>query len=118
MLALLVLAVGVVPFFGAHPVAAKDRYACCQTPRAATGCEGTPRPMPCCALRPAPAPTAALPPSAVRAEAPAQAHLHLPAQMPSPATFQLAGLVSVHPHDLAALSEPLRLYLLHSAYLI
>jgi hypothetical protein len=69
-------------------------------------------------MRPAPAPTAALPPSAVRAEAPAQAHLHLPAQMPSLATFQPAGLVSVHPHDLASLSEPLRLYLLHSAYLI
>jgi hypothetical protein len=74
--------------------------------------------MPCCALRPAPAPTAALPPSAARAEAPAQAHLHLPAQTPTPATFQPAGLASVHPHDLASLSEPLRLYLLHSAYLI
>ncbi|OGG51135.1 MAG: hypothetical protein A3F84_14420 [Candidatus Handelsmanbacteria bacterium RIFCSPLOWO2_12_FULL_64_10] len=118
MLALLVLAAGVVPLFGAHPVAAKDRHACCKTPRAATGCEGKSRPMPCCTMRPAPAPTAALPPSAARAEAPAQAHLHLPAQMPSPATFQPAGLASVSPHDLASLSEPLRLYLLHSAYLI
>jgi hypothetical protein len=118
ILALLVLAAGVVPFLGAHPASAKDAPACCKTPRVNGGCEGMPKPMPCCEIRPAPAPTATLPPSAARAEAPAQAHLQVPSQTLSPATFQPAGLVSVYSHDPASLSDPPRLYLFHSAYLI
>lgn len=118
ILALLVLAAGAVPFFGAHPILAKDRHACCKTPRVTGGCDRTSNPMPCCEVRPAPASTAALPPSAARAESPAQTHLHIPSQMFSPAVFQPAGPPSVHAHDFVAFSDPPSLYLLHSAYLI
>lgn len=118
ILVLLILAAGVAPLFGAHPAAAKDRHACCEKPARTTGCDRTPKPMPCCEMRPMPAPTPNLPPSAARAEAPAQAHLHLSVQMSSPAISQPAGPAFVHPHDLAALSDPPRLYRLHSAYLI
>lgn len=114
MLALLVLAAGVVPTFGAYSVAAKDRHACCKTPT--TGCDRTPKPMPCCTIRPAPAPIADVPPSSPRAEMLTQAYLHLSSQILI--VFQARGASAVHPHDLSALSEPLRLYRLHSAYLI
>jgi hypothetical protein len=116
ILALLILTAGVVPLFGAHPVLAKDRQACCEAPRQTGGCG--PRPMPCCEVRPAPAPTAALPPSGARAEAPTQTHLQMPSQTLFPAVFQAVGLSSVPPHPLSVSSDPPRLYLLHSAYLI
>ena len=112
ILALCVLVTGVVPAFGTYPGVAKDQHACCKTPT--TGCDRTP--MPCCTIRPAHAPLADVPPSSPRAETPAQAYLHL-----SPQTligFQASGSADVHPHDLSARSEPLRLYRLHSAYLI
>ncbi|GEM_PF-3857028 len=118
ILVLLLLSAGVAPLFGAHPVAAKNRHACCERPAGATGCDRASKPMPCCKIRPMPAPTANLPPSPSRTEAPAQAYLDLFSQTSSPAVLQPAGLVSVHPHDLAALSDPPRLYQLHSAYLI
>ena len=112
----MILSAGITPLCGAHPIAAKDRRACCKMSRVSAGCEGTPKPMPCCKIRPIPGPTADLPPSAARAEAPG--HLQLPTEMPSPAFFLPAGLTSVHPNDPAALSNPPRLYRLHSAYLV
>ena len=115
-LVLFVLVVGSVPPVGAHP--AGDRKACCEAPRRATDCGGKGRPMPCCEVRPAPASTSDLPPSSVRAEAPAQAHLHLFSERVSPTVARPAGITSVHPRDLSALSDPPRLYLLHASYLI
>ncbi len=112
ILALLILVTGVIPTFGAYSVAAKDRHACCKTPT--TGCDRTP--MPCCTIRPMPAPIADVPPSSPRAETLTQAYLHLSPQTLT--AFQASRSLVVHPHDLSALSDPLRLYQLHSAFLI
>ena len=113
-LILLILASGNLPTVGTRFAVEKARMACCQKPAGGTGCENTP--MPCCTIRPAHAPLADVPPSSPRAETPAQAYLHL-----SPQTligFQASGSADVHPHGLSARLEPLRLYRLHSTYLI
>ena len=116
ILALCVLVAGVVPAFGTYSGVAKDLHACCKMP--ITGCDRTPTPMPCCTIRPAPAPLADVPPPSPRAETLAQAYLHLSPQTSGLTAFQANGPVAVHPHDLSALSAPLRLYHIHSAYRI
>lgn len=116
ILALLVFATGIVPAFGGNSAPAKGRNACCDVSRGTSHCGGAGKPMPCCTIRPAPAPTADVPPSSPRAETLTQVYLHFSPQILT--AFQASNPAAIHPHDLSARSDSLRLYQLHSAYLI